>query len=246
MITREISAILVKRRQIKQLMQIQKEGQFLARYFSPNLLKKIKQGGIIDQEGIEEEITVMFADIRGFTTMSEKMGPRDVVNLLNRYFGHVVSIVLQNDGAIDKFIGDAIFVYWGVPIKHRNDTLLAALTAIAVQDEVKSMKENGMLPSEFNIGIGINKGPAILGNIGSEERLEFTAIGDTINTASRLCGIAEKNEILVAGPVYKDIFFDLEVSPYGKKILTGKTQEVLVYRVDNLKADFFEIYKKAF
>lgn len=243
---KELAAILVKRRQVKQIMQIQQEGQYLSRYFSPNLLKRLKKGEIFDKEGVTEEITVLFADIRGFTPMSERMSPQEIIRLLNTYFGRIVNIILQNDGVIDKFIGDAIFVYWGVPIKHKNDTLLATLTGIAIQEEVAFMKEKGILPEDFHIGIGINKGPAILGNIGSEERLEFTAIGDTVNTASRLCGIALKDEILVAGSVYKDIFFDLEVAPHGKQALKGKSKETLVYKVMNLKNQFFEIYKKAF
>ena len=146
---------------------MQKEGAFLSRYFSPNLLKRLKKGEEIQKEGAEEDVVILFADIRGFTTMSERMGPREVVELLNTYFGRVVNIILQNDGVIDKFIGDAVFVYWGVPVKHKNDTLLAALTAIAMQEEVKFMKSKKILPEEFHIGIGINKGQAILGNIGS-------------------------------------------------------------------------------
>jgi class 3 adenylate cyclase/rubrerythrin len=244
--TKELAAILVKRRQVKQILQIQQEGQYLSRYFSPNLLKRLKRGELMDKEGITEEITVLFADIRGFTPMSERMKPQDIIRMLNTYFGKIVNIVLQNDGVIDKFIGDAIFVYWGVPIKHKNDTLLATLTGIAIQEEVAFMKEKGILPPDFHIGIGINKGPAILGNIGSEERLEFTAIGDTVNTASRLCGIALKDQILVSGSVYKDIFFDLEVAPHGRQALKGKSQETLVYKVMSLKNHFFEIYKKAF
>jgi class 3 adenylate cyclase/rubrerythrin len=243
---RQLSQLLIKRKQMREIARMQKEGAFLARYFSPNLLKRLKKGEQIHKEGSVEEIVVLFADIRGFTTMSEKLDPRGIVNLLNGYFGRMVNIILQNDGVIDKFIGDAVFVYWGVPVRHKNDTLLAALTAIAMQEEIKFMKSKDILPPDFHIGIGVHKGPAILGNIGSEERLEFTAIGDTVNTASRLCGIAPGDEIIVSGPVYKEIFFDLEVVPFGKKILTGKTQEILTYRVQSLKEDFFETYVKAF
>ena len=244
-IAKELSGILMKKKQVKEMTRMQQEGAFLSRYFSPNLLKRLKKGEEIQKEGIEEEVTVLFADIRGFTTMSESMAPKEVVRLLNAYFGRMVNIILQNDGVIDKFIGDAVFVYWGVPVKHKNDTLLAVLTAIAMQEELKFMKGKGILPENFHIGIGVNKGRAILGNIGSDERMEFTAIGDTINVASRLCGIAPGDEIIVSGPVYKDIFYDLEVVPFGKKILTGKTQEVLTYRVVSLKQDYFEIYLRA-
>jgi class 3 adenylate cyclase/rubrerythrin len=245
-IAKELASILTKRRQMKEMSKMQKEGAFLSRYFSPNLLKRLKKGEEIQKGGIEEDVVILFADIRGFTTLSERMSPRAVVELLNTYFGRVVNIVLQNDGVIDKFIGDAVFVYWGVPVKHKNDTLLAALTAIAMQEEITFMKSKKILPEEFHVGIGINKGQAILGNIGSEERMEFTAIGDTVNVASRLCGIAPADQIIVSGSVYKEIFFDLEVEPFGKKFLTGKTQEVLTYRVVSLKQDFFDIYIKAF
>lgn len=245
-LVRQLGQSLNRRKQMREMDRIQREGEFLSRYFSPNLLRRLKRGEEIQKEGVSEEITVLFADIRGFTALSERMDPQGVVRLLNSYFGTMVRIILQNDGVIDKFIGDAVFVYWGVPVRHKNDTLLAVLTALAMQEEVRYMKERGRLPEDLQVGIGVHVGPAVLGNIGSETRLEFTAIGDTVNTASRLCGIAPGGEIIVSGPVWKRIFYDLEVVPFGKKVLTGKTQEILTYRVQSLKDDYFTTYRKAF
>jgi class 3 adenylate cyclase len=232
--------------QIKTRMAQEETEKVLSRYFSPNILKKIKEKEILTKHAREEEVTVMFADIRGFTSMSEKMNAQDVVTLLNTYFNKMVNIILQNDGTIDKFIGDAIFLFWGFPIKHKNDTLLAVLTGMAMQEEVKSMKKKKMLPPGFSIGIGIHRGKAVLGNIGSSERIEFTAVGDTVNVTARLTKIAPPGEIIVSGEVYKDIFYDLEVDPFGKRVLDGKSKEVLTYTVRSLKGDFYDIYEKAF
>lgn len=229
-----------------QLQQQKETMSKLSRYLAPELMDHIRREGVVDEAGKEDDVIVMFADIRKFTSMAEHRSPQETVSLLNTYFGRMVNIIVSNGGTLDKFIGDALLVYWGHPVKHKNDTLLAVLTAVAMIDEVCSMRERGVLPKDFAIGIGLHRGKAVLGNIGSTERMEYTVIGDTVNVASRLCKIAPPDKIIVSGTVYKDIFYDIETKPFGKRILVGRSEEQLTYSVESLNKDFFDVYRNAF
>jgi class 3 adenylate cyclase len=234
---------------ILELTKAKDSEKVIKKYFSRNLYNKIntQRGETVHTgHGVEDDIVIMFIDIRGFTTISEKMKAEEVVKLLNVYYEKAVNIVIGNDGTLDKYIGDAMFIYWGHPNKHKNDTLLATLTALAIMDEVEALKSHALLPMDFHIGVGIHKGKATLGNIGSDERMEYTAIGDSVNIASRLCSIAPPGNILVSGSVYKEIFYDIEVGPFGKKKVKGKSEEVLTFKVNKLIKDFSEIFSAAF
>ena len=144
---------------------------------------------VLERRGETLDITVLFSDIRGFTSFSETRPPDEVVALLNRYFSRQVEVVFRNGGTIDKFIGDAIMAFWGAPVAdpdHAAHAVAAALEMATVADEFK--RELAASGAEFGIGVGLHSGPAVVGFIGSENRLDYTAIGDTVNLASRIEG----------------------------------------------------------
>ena len=150
--------------------------------------------GAIDYraEAAAREITVLFSDIRGFTSLSETADPEEVVTLLNRYFTRQVEIIFKHGGTLDKFMGDGIMAFWGAPTAqpdHARRAVTAALEMSAALDEFRG--ELGALGAALDIGIGLHTGSAVVGFIGSDERLDYTAIGDTVNSASRIEGLTK-------------------------------------------------------
>jgi adenylate cyclase len=161
------------------------------RFLDPQVVDELISRGEIDYraQATTREITVLFSDIRGFTTLSETAGPEDVVALLNRYFTRQVEIIFKHGGTLDKFMGDGIMAFWGAPTAysdHARRAVAAALDMSAALDEFRG--ELGELGAALDIGIGLHTGQAVVGLIGSDERLDYTAIGDTVNSASRIEG----------------------------------------------------------
>jgi len=159
--------------------------------------------------GVKRDVTVLFADIRGFTTFSEQHGPEEVLAQLNSLLGVMVDCTFAQGGTLDKFIGDAILVLFNAPMEQPDHPLRAARTAWAIQ---QGMRHH---PSGLGVGIGIHRGLAVVGTVGTPERLEYTAIGSTVNLASRLCGAAESGQILIseAAAAELDGQFQLELQP---------------------------------
>lgn len=204
------------------------------RYFAPNLATQIaQQEGEVALGGTKRPVVVFFSDIRGFTPMSETMNPDEIASLLTDYFTEMVDIVFEHSGTLDKFMGDAIMALWGAPIAHEDDADRAMQCAIDQIETLEKMnakwKEQGRPP--IAIGIGINFGEVFAGNIGSNRRLEYTVIGDAVNTASRLCSSAGRNEILISEPFYKALKKPPKVEALEPVQVKGKTKKVPVYRV---------------
>jgi len=204
------------------------------RYFSPNIAAVIAQqqdaGRLPSQK---RPVVIFFSDIRGFTPLSETMGPDDIATLLTEYFTEMVEIVFEHSGTLDKFMGDAIMALWGTPIVHEDDAGRAMQCALDQLSALEKMnvkwKEQGR--PELGIGIGINFGEVFAGNIGSDRRLEYTVIGDAVNTASRLCSSAGANEILISEAFYKQLKKPPKVEPLEPIQVKGKAKKVPVYRV---------------
>ena len=216
----------------------------LQRYLSQPLVEQImKDKGSLSLGGEQKIITIIFADIRGFTTMSEKMRPADVVELLNSYFTIQTEEIFKEGGTLDKYVGDAIMAVFGAPIEFEDHALRAVRAALGMQRGLAQFKKNWMGKGEsmdkviegFQIGIGINTGPAIAGNIGSEKRMEYTVIGDTVNTSSRLEGVARKGEIIISSSTYAVIQDQIEVKALAPVKLKGKSEPLQVYEVLGLK-----------
>ena len=204
------------------------------RYFSPNIASVIAEqqdaGKLPSQK---QPVVIFFSDIRGFTPMSEDMSPDDIATLLTEYFTEMVEIVFEHSGTLDKFMGDAIMALWGAPIVHADDAdraMQCALDQLAILEKMNvKWKEQGRPP--VAIGIGINFGEVFAGNIGSDRRLEYTVIGDAVNTASRLCSSAGLNEILISEPFYKALKKPPKVEALEPIQVKGKAKKVPVYRV---------------
>jgi adenylate cyclase len=204
------------------------------RYFAPNLASQIaQQEGEVALGGTKRPVVVFFSDIRGFTPMSETMKPDEIAGLLTDYFTEMVDIVFEHQGTLDKFMGDAIMALWGAPIAHEDDADRAMQCALDQLETLEKMnakwKESGREP--LAIGIGINFGEVFAGNIGSNRRLEYTVIGDAVNTANRLCSSAGRNEILISEPFYKALKNPPTVEALEPIQVKGKAKKVPVYRV---------------
>jgi adenylate cyclase len=180
--------------------------------------------------GERREISVLFSDIRGFTAMSEKMKPEDVVSMLNHYFKDMVEIVFRHEGTMDKYIGDAIMASWNTPVEQKDHLMRAVKTALEMQEKLHKDAKH-----PFGVGIGVHTGEAVVGNIGSEQRLEFTSIGDTVNTASRLCSKAEGGQVLIDEKTYSKIKDQVVAKKIGKIEVKGKAKPLIIYEVIKLK-----------
>jgi class 3 adenylate cyclase len=184
--------------------------------------------------GVNQEVTVLFADIRGFTTMSEEMEPGRVVEILNEYFTRVTDVIFDNGGTLDKYIGDAVMAVFGAPISKGNDAAAAVNSAIQIQRLLVELNRDAAAREwpELRVGIGINTGNAIAGNIGSPRRLDYTVVGDTVNTAQRLMTNAAGGQILISESTARKIgkTFDLERLPELK--VRGRSEAVPVFRVN--------------
>jgi adenylate cyclase len=203
------------------------------RFFTPQLAKRIAESSEIRLGGDKRLVAVLFSDIRGFTSLAETMRPDDMASLLTEYFTQMVDCVFRHDGTLDKFIGDAVMAQWGAPIGGIDDADKAMAAAIEMIRELDNLNAGWRAAGrpELQIGIGLNYGEAFAGNIGSERRLEFTVIGDVVNTASRLCGNAEPREILLSDNFRRALHAPPPVVPCPPMELKNKSQPVTVYRV---------------
>jgi adenylate cyclase len=169
----------------------------LSRFLSPALVEQVASHALVlDKGGKLCQCTVMFADIRGFTGIAESRAPDQVVRFLNEHFEAMVDVVFARGGVLDKFIGDALMAIWGAPVQRSDDPSQAVLAAMEMTDACKQRRAAGFDAPE--IGVGIATGSVVVGGIGSSKRLEYTAIGDAVNIASRLCDLAKAGEVLVA------------------------------------------------
>ena len=197
--------------------------QCLMRYHSPQVVEEIIKGkGTCEIN--EKMITVFFVDIKDFTRLSEELGPIGSATLLNEYFDIITEVVFGYKGSIDKFIGDAAMAIFGAPFHDVNYTEAAVRAAIDIQKKLREV-------NKYEIRIGINTGPAVIGNIGSTKRMEYTAIGDTVNIASRLEKMADPGTIYIGETTYEQVKGIFNTRPIGIQRVKGKTMDVGVYEV---------------
>jgi adenylate cyclase len=180
--------------------------QRLEKMLSPNLVEKVVSGDVSIQKGGElRDVVVLFTDIRGFTNLTEEMPPHEVVALLNEYFELLVDVVFEFDGTLDKFMGDGLMAIWGAPVADPQAAEKALRCAIEMQQTIGRMNALRRLDGKVPIatGIGLDKGQAIVGYTGSSRTMSYTAIGPTVNIASRLCAQAKPGEVLTSGEVWR-------------------------------------------
>lgn len=203
------------------------------RFLDPRVVADLvtADGGLPDTRGRAAEITVLFSDIRGFTTLSETRPPEEIVRLLNDYFTRQVEVIFRHGGTVDKFIGDAIMAFWGAPLadpQQAEHAVAAALEMAAVADAFRAEIGTGL--GGFDIGIGIHSGPAVVGFLGSENRLDYTAIGDTVNLASRIEGQTKgRARILVSEATAERCGGRFEFVAHGAVQVKGRQQPVTLY-----------------
>jgi adenylate cyclase len=205
------------------------------RYFAPDLARQIAgQEDEIQLGGAKRQVVVLFSDIRGFTSLSERMSPDEIASLLTAYFTEMVEIVFEHGGTLDKFMGDALMALWGAPLDREDDADCAVRAAIAMQRAISRLNSRwGQQGRQtISVGIGINVGEVFAGNIGSQRRLEYTVIGDAVNTAARLCSEAGPGDILIALPLYMSLRQPPLVHSLPALPLRGKSQPVPVYSVE--------------
>ena len=205
----------------------------LERFVSPEVAEMVVANPDIRLGGVSQEVTVMFADIRDFTPMSENLEPARVVEILNEYFTRVTDVVFDNGGMLDKYIGDAVMAVFGAPISKGNDAKNAVKAAIQIQRLLIEVNRDAAARKwpELRVGIGINTGTAVAGNIGSPRRLDYTVVGDNVNTAQRLMAGATGGQILISESTAKKLgaSFDLERLPELK--VKGRSEAVPVFSV---------------
>jgi len=190
--------------------------------------------------GDNRRLSILFSDIRSFTTISEGMAPDDLVNSLNRYFSGQVDIIYNRKGIVDKYIGDAIMAIWGAPEKHEDDALQSVLSALEMTDAVSKFNENQrkLGKCEFKIGVGINYGEVTVGNIGSERKMDYTVIGDAVNLASRMEGLTKTyhSEILISESLFEELRKTSPNAGLNYRLLDtvavkGKTKGVRIFTI---------------
>jgi len=206
----------------------------LERYFTPSVAACIVASEAeVRPGGDKRPVAVLFSDIRGFTSLSEEMNPFQMAKLLSDYFTEMVDCVFRHRGTLDKFMGDALMAQWGAPIGELDDADRALRAALDMQNALDRLNERWSIEGRptMQAGIGLNFGEAFAGNIGSERRLEYTVIGDTVNTASRLCSAAHAGEILITESFRNALPGSPSVSQVPPLVLKGKRDPVPVYRV---------------
>ena len=230
------AAIGIQQARLKE--KILKEAEFrkrLSQYHSPDIvdliMKEIQEGRNTSLDVQEKEVTILFSDIQGFTSMSERLSPAEIANLLNDYFSLMTDIIFKHGGTLDKYIGDAIMAIFGAPFSHKDDAVRAVRAAVEMREELKNLMTRKDDSVKFNVRIGINTGDVVAGNIGSLQRMEYTVLGDAVNTAARLETMSKPGQILIGEQTYKLAKDFFEIKPVGKWKVKGKEKEVMVYEV---------------
>jgi adenylate cyclase len=204
------------------------------RYFAPNVAAEIaRHEQAVKLGGDRRPMTVLFADIRNFTTMAEQMEPDAIAALLTDYFTEMVEVIFEHGGTLDKFIGDALMALWGAPVPHPDDPRHAYQAAVAMQQTVEGLNQRWRAAGRptIAVGIGINYGEVFVGNIGSHRRLEYTVIGDAVNVAQRLSAEAGPGDILVSEDFRRAVAAPVDAEHMPGTGLKGRTQTVEVFRV---------------
>lgn len=206
----------------------------LSRFLSRAVADAVIQGKIEDlRQSRLAEVSCLFADIRGFTSLAESESPQESVDMLNAFFTAMANVVFRHEGNLDKFIGDCVMAVWGPPSSHPDDAARALRAALEMQDAVQALNEQRLAQGKkpIGVGIGVNTGQAVVGYMGSAERHEFTAIGDTVNTASRLCGLAKAGEVLAADSTVDRAGPGFETEALPVMQVKGKGRGVPTFRI---------------
>jgi len=208
--------------------------EIVARYLGPDVAKMVMlEPGQVKVRGARKPIVCLFADIRGFSFIAETMEPESVVAMLNSILAILTDSILSLGGTIDKFIGDGVMAFWGAPLPAENMELLGVETALLMLERIRAFNQEKRFPGglEIRLGIGISQGNAVVGNVGSEQRTDYTVIGSCINVAARLEKMAKPEQILITQEVYDRVQEKHSCQEIGEYTLKGSQSPVKVYEV---------------
>jgi len=209
------------------------------KYVAPQVVDEIAKDGTYELKlgGENRDIAVFFVDIRGFTTLSESLSPEQVVDILNGYLELTTASIFRHGGTLDKFVGDATMAVFNAPFDTEDYVYKAILAAWDIVQGGKRIEKEykERYGKQVGFGVGINCGPAVVGNIGCEFRMDYTAIGDTVNTAARLEANAPKGTVYISEAVYERVKDRITVEKVGTIPLKGKNNDVFVYSVTEVK-----------
>ena len=231
------SAVAIERAQLgEKIEEERKIRDRMARYHSPAVVDEIVKGSVSanEQEIRNAELTILFADISGFTTVSETKAPEEVAEFLSHFFGHAVESIFAFGGTLDKFIGDAVMAFFGAPIPqddHADRAVLAGLMLQRLVTEWNTEREKTNLPP-VRVRVGINTGPAVVGNVGTEKRVDYTVLGTSVNIASRLeSGVAKPGQVVISHNTLARVMGSFKTESLGEFALKGLTQKMPVFAV---------------
>jgi len=212
----------------------------LSRYLSPDVVRELSEGGKAPELGGSKVTgTVMFSDIVGFTAMSEKLKPTEVMERLNRYFTSMLEAIFGWEGTVDKFGGDAVLAVWGAPVPNADHAPMAAAAALEMQ--VRLFELNCALEeageTRIRMAVGLNSGDFVAGNIGGQDRIEWTVIGDTVNLAQRVEDRGFPRCVLVSGTTFADIASDAGAYAFAPVQVKGRKEPVRIYSIRTLRTE---------
>ena len=220
--------IVVERREKTEMAKT--FGRYISAPVVDNVLTALREGEL-KLGGEEREITVLFADVRGFTGITERTPVVELVKTLNRYLSVIIEATLKHDGMVNKLGGDSIMAVWNAPIELKDHAILAVRTAICALRDIRELQEREPELPKMDFGIGINTGKVVAGNMGSVNRLEYSVIGDAVNTAARLTDIAPGGEIWIGSNSHDLVKGRIVTESLPPLALRGKREPVHAYRV---------------
>jgi adenylate cyclase len=181
-----------------------------------------------------QEVTVLFTDLENFTGISERAEPEKLLGILNTYHSLVVRIILEHAGTVDKFIGDGVMALFNTPLEQSDHALRAVKSALDIREALPELYKSFEARYQMRINFGIHSGTAIVGNVGTSEIMDFTAVGDTVNLAARLQGLARSSQILVSEATYAQVSKDIDAKMIGSLTVKGRSEPVMAYEVMEL------------
>lgn len=237
------------RRLVRRQVAAEAQRSALSRYFSPNIVRELSSGSIGFGEPSLQTAAILFADMVGFTKISEKLAPEDLVKLLKEYHARLATVAFAHGGTVDKYIGDEIMVHFGTPRPRQDDAARALACARDMLEQIRLWNEQRLAHGEYaiEVGIGVHYGEVIVGNIGDERRLEYTVLGDTVNVASRLerltrkigTSLAVSEDLLIAARVQNSNLASVidELRPDQMRFVRGRRRPIAVWYLPSVQSD---------
>jgi adenylate cyclase len=237
-IARQAAVAIKNARLAQENLEASRTREQFKRLLSPNLVEQVVNGQLkVEQGGETREVTVLFTDIRGFTSMSEKKQPREVVEMLNEYFDVMVDVLTRYEATLDKYVGDEIMALFGAPIAIQDAPYKAIACGLEMQKALAELNRTRTAEGQepITMGAGINTGEMVCGMLGSKQTMQYTVVGDAVNTGARLCSHAKAGEVLVSDSTFQYCRDRFVAEPLPPVTVKGKQQELRVWSVTGLR-----------